>query len=269
MRLSACALLAAVAAVAHASDLYVVRFNAIARQNGCSSVTWHDEAILFNTTTAPVTVRILGVSQGQPAAGAPGFFVIQPGNAVALDDALGSAWASIAQLYVMHLDTPPGVRVSSRNEVYIHNDCIVLPPRPGALAQVAMPVFTALTPAGVAQVHLGTDLGELPSRTNVGIYNASAVVAQAHIELRRVCDGSIVDQRTVSVPANSTIQVGGLTPGANICTTSSQSEWLRYAVVTVDQPSLSFASNVRETLPNTYMGVIPTVDLGMSLGTQY
>ena len=264
------ALLAAVATVADAADIYLVRFNALSRQNGCVSVMWHDEAMLFNGNTGPVTVKVLGVSQGQPVSGSPDSFVVPPGRAVTLDDALGHGWSNVAQLYIMHLDVPQGVRVSSRNDVYLHNDCIVLPPRPGALGQVAMPVFTTLTPSGVPQVHLGTDLGEFPSRTNVGIYNAGNVAAQARIELRRMCDNSVVDQRTFVVPANGTVQVGALVAGANVCTSASQSEWLRYTVVTVDQPSLTFVSNVRETLPNDGMGFIPTVDLAMpSGGVQY
>jgi len=264
------ALLVIVTPAVKAADVYLVRFNALSRQNGCISVVWHDQAVLFNSGNAPATVRVLGVSQGQPAAGAPNSFVLPPGSAVALDDALSHGWSNVAPLYVMHLDVPPGVRVTSRNEVYTHNDCIVLPPRPGALGQVAMPVFTALVPAGTAQAHLGTDLGEFPSRTNVGIYNAGSVGAQAHIELRRVCDDTVVDQRSVIIPPNSTVQVGALAAGANICTKSSQAEWLRYTVVTVDQPSLTFVSNVRETPPNDSMGFVPTIDLAMpSGGVQY
>jgi hypothetical protein len=253
-----------IATTAVAADVYLLRFDAVSRQSGCLSVVWHDQATLFNTTNAPATVRVVGVSEGKPASGAVDSFVVPPGSAVSLEDSLGRPWLSIAPLYVMHLDIPSGVRVGSRNEVYVHNDCIVLPPRPGALAQVSMPVFTALVPAGLPQVHLGTDLGELPSRTNVGIYNAGSVAAQARIELRRVCDNTVVDVRTVTVAAGATVQVGSLVAGANICgSTPSQSEWLRYTVVSVDQPSLTFVSNLRETLSNSNMGLIPTVDLAM------
>jgi hypothetical protein len=259
-------LLLACATIADAADLYLVRFNAVSRTNACTTVNWHDEAMFFNSGIAPATIRVLGVSQGQPAPGAPDSFVVAPGSAVALDDALGRAWSGVAQLYVMHLDVPQGVRVASRNEVY-SPACLVFIPSPGALGQVALPVFTALTIAGVPQVHLGTDLGQLPSRTNVGIYNGGDVAAQARIELRRVCDNIVVDERTVTVPANATVQVGPLSPGVNTCTTSSQSEWLRYTVVIVDQPSLTFVSNIRETLPNAGMGFIPTVDLAMAAGS--
>jgi len=247
-----------------ASDVYLLRFDAVSRQSGCLNVVWHDQAMLLNSTNAPATVRVVGVSEGKPASGAADSFVIPAGSAVSLEDALGRPWLSIARLYVMHLDVPPGIRVASRNEVYINNGCIsVQPPRPGALAQVSMPVFTALVPAGVPQVHLGTDLGERPSRTNVGIYNAGSVPAQARIELRRVCDNTVVDVRTVSIAPSATVQVGSLAAGPNLCQSTSQSEWLRYVVVSVDQPSLTFVSNVRETLPNENMGLIPTVDLAM------
>jgi hypothetical protein len=66
-------------------------------------------------------------------------------------------------------------------------------------------------------VHLGTDLGVSDSRTNVGIYNASDREANARIEIRRACDNAVVDQRTVTVPANTTSQIGGLVKGIDTC----------------------------------------------------
>src|ERR1700692_697483 len=62
------------ASVAHAADLYLVRFNAVSRENLGITLIWHDQAIFFNSGSSPATVRVLGVSEGQPARGAADSF---------------------------------------------------------------------------------------------------------------------------------------------------------------------------------------------------
>ena len=273
LRLAIAAMSFMVSSAMYAADLYILRFDAQSRVDGCLSVNWHDRAIFFNGGNAPATVRVIGASEGGPPPGSMNSFVVPVGEAVELSDAIAGFdffnW-KLGPLYVMHLDVPPGVRVSSRNEVYELNGCINGAPRAGAAGEVSMPVFTSLTASDVQQVHLGTDLGQGPSRTNVGIYNAGIAPAHAHIELRRVCDNGVVDQRTVTIPPNATVQTGFPSGGLNVCSGSSRSEWLRYTVVSVDQPSLTFVSNVRETAPNPLMGFVPTVDLAMAApGIQY
>ena len=139
---------------------------------------------------------------------------------------------------------------------------------PGSLGHASMPVFTALVPAQVPQIYLGTDLGERESRANVGIYNAGSVPATADVQLRRTCDNSVVDQRIVTVDPNATVQVGLFGSVDNVCDRISSFTWSRYTVVTVDQPSITFVSNLA-TKPDPFYPFVPTVDLAMAHGTSF
>jgi hypothetical protein len=252
---------------AQASDAYLVRFN-VARNMNVPILVWHDEALLFNRTSTPAVIHIIGISNGTPTSTTPDTFIVPPNGAMLLEDAIDSAWQpSQSTPFILHLGVPPGVSIESRDEFYVLG--IVLPAGVGSLGHASMPVFTSLTPAGTPQVHLGTDLGEHPSRTNVIVYNAGNVAGTAHIELRRTCDNSLTDERTVVVPANTTMQIGGLVKGSDTCTIPSAAEWMRYTVVTIDQPGLSLVSNVTETQPGFDSGRIPTVDLAISHETTF
>ena len=119
-----------------------------------------------------------------------------------------------------------------------------------------MPVFRSFVPAGERQAHLSTDLGndigkEVSSRVNVGIYNASAVTANATIEFRQHCDETLLASTSVTVPPDTLIQVPGLGGTSRNCP-ASDPLFLGgggiYAVVTVDQPSASFVSVLANTL---------------------
>jgi hypothetical protein len=193
-----------------------------------------------------------------------------PGQVLALDEVLGvaAAWEPpYPTIYVLHLDVPSGVSVESRSEFFVRNECVAFPGI-GSMGHASMPVYKALIQPGEPQVHLGTDLGTAPSsRTNVAVYNAGTVSASARIEIRRTCDNSIAEERTVVISPNTTIQIGGLSPGLDTCTTGIP--WLRYTVVTVDQPSLSFVSSLTETPPNVFTGRIPTVDLAIAQKTTF
>ena len=124
-------------------------------------------------------------------------------------------------------------------------------------------------PANQPQVHLGTDLGVKDARINVGIYNQSQSVANAHIEVRRSCDNSVVDARDVQVPPDALIQVGGLRKGLDTCLSNPTTQgWLRYTVVTVDQPSMTFATAISGQL-NTTSGLAPEVGLGIPSNARY
>ena len=116
------------------------------------------------------------------------------------------------------------------------------------------------------QVHLGTDLGGPDSRINVVIYNSGDAPANATIAVRRTCDDGLADERTVTIPPNTVVQASGLRPGDAVsCLGSSSEPWTRYAVVTVDHPSLSFVSNVtEERAPSDQRTWVPTVGLGVT-----
>ena len=256
---------------AQASDAYLVRFNVAVDgvPNDCVTIIWHDQALLFNHAATPALVHITGISNGPPIFATPDFFVVPPNRATLLEDVLGVSWQpKYPTPYILHLDVPSGVSIESRDEFYLRS-CIFLPPSIGSLGHASMPVFANLTPAGTPQIHLGTDLGEHRSRTNVIVYNAGNVAGTAHVELRRTCDGSLTDERTVVVPANTTIQIGGLAMGFDTCTLPSFGSFMRYTVVTVDQPSLSVVSNVTETQPGFFSGKVPTVDLAISHQTNF
>src|SRR4029077_16771278 len=146
--------------------------------------------------------------------GSPTTLSLPPGEAVMLPQAALS-WVPISfdpiPMWVVHMDIPDGVAIESRDEIaYVEH--IVLEPfvRPIATGKVSMPVIRTLTPAGVPQIKLGTDIGTTTARQNVAIYNAGQQPALASIEVRRACDNSVVDNRTVTINPNTIIQVGGL-----------------------------------------------------------
>ena len=260
------------ASTAVAGDAYLVRFNGVKRIQPCTSVSFRETALLYNQGASPATVRVLGISNPPSATGVD-TFTLPPGQVVDLDVALNGGWfplpaSSEYSLWTLHLDIPEGVRVESRDEVYGDDICLDRP-QPTSLGRVSMPIFTSLTPANTPQVHLGTDLGSRATRTNVGVYNASSSPATAHVELRRACDDVVEDQRTFLVAPNTTVQVGALQGGINdICTVGSTASWIRYTVITVDQPSLTFVSNVTEETTH-FDGVAPRIDLGVSHNTQF
>ena len=251
---------------AEARDAYLVRFSSFRAGGSCESLQWNDRVAFFNRGSSPATVRILGISDGTTPLAKPETFVVGSAKLVVLDDVLKGAWrpgsfSDSEWLFVMHLDVPEGITVDSRDEFYLRRDCIGPPLNArGPAGHATMPVFDHLTPAGVPHIHLGTDLGIKQTRTNVIVFNAGSSFATARIELRRQCDDAIVDQVSVSIPTNSTVQVAGrLNAGERFggCRFSG-----RYTTVTMDQPGLSVVSNV--TMSTSVSGTVPTVDLTVS-----
>jgi len=266
--LFACILLLTAAGRTFAADVYIVRFNAPGRQTGNIFVQWLDEVLFFNTNSTPVTVHILGVSNGSLQAD-PGELVLPPTRTIALNEAplVNSRWipSPAPPLWMMHVDIPPGVVVESRDEFYVFTGIPEL--IPVSRGKVSIPIFKELTPAGKPQIFLGTDLGFAPSRVNVGVYNAGSEPATATIEVHRTCDDALMDSRVVAIAPNTLVQATALMVGAsNTCTSNRTPSWMRYTVVTMSQPSLSFVSNLNEDLlPASYeTGVIPAVGLAVA-----
>jgi hypothetical protein len=151
---------------------------------------------------------------------------------------------------------PTGIVVASRGEVYGGGaDGLPLPCNPflvgtTVFGSFALPVVRQLTPAGIPQFHLASDLGTIASRTNVGIYNGATAAAVASIEARRSCDDALIESRTVTIPANSVVQSGGFINSPPGCFEGgSTPDHERYVVVRVDQRSFSFVTTIAQDLP--------------------
>jgi hypothetical protein len=228
-----------------AEDVYAVRFTALSER--CFFlIRWQDDIVFHNPTTEDRSVRLLGISNGELREPADQLLV-PAGRTV---NARGKvAWLPRAPVphWVVHLDVPSGVILQSRAEA--HSDsCGGVPPSPTPeLGAFSLPIFRALTPAGVRKNHLGADLGSENSYVNVGIYNAASTPASALIELRQGCNDSLLAQRSVGIPPNSIIQITGLNGTPSGCPTL-QGSWMRYVTVTVDQPSLSYVINKKSEL---------------------
>jgi hypothetical protein len=226
---------------------------------------WGDDILFYNTGVAPAVVRFLGVSNGSPQGDIP-TLTLPAGQPIFLNATLPVAeqWrpVPVPPMWVLHLEVPDGVVAESRDEyrLVVGQPVIVI-----TSGKVSMPIFRELVAAGRPQVELGTDLGGHDSRANVGIYNAGADSATATIEVRRTCDGAVVDSRTVTIPANTLVQVGGLGTGSSAdCPLSAAEPWARYTVVTVSQPSFTLVSNLNETILPEESGVVPIVGLGVT-----
>jgi hypothetical protein len=259
---------------AQASDAYFVRFNAIGGNNGEIAVDWRDDVLLYNTTAAPLTVTFLGVSNGavqtnlKPAVAIPAHRTVSLNGSYLVTD----SWFPVpAQtLWILHLDIPAGVVAESRDQFSLRYLSLA-----GSLAleKVSMPIFRDVVAAAQVQVHLGTDLNGTASRENVGVYNAGAVPATATIEVRRACDDKLLDSRSVEVPSDTVVQIGGLntiTPAS--CPDSSIPDGARYTTISVTQPSLTFVSNVSNS-PAARLGgdtsFVPVVNLGVAKSERF
>ena len=171
-------------------------------------------------------------------------------------------------MWVAHLDIPDGITIDSRDEVYYQLICGNVPEIDRTPAgKVSLPVFRALVPPGESQVKVGTDLGGRPGRMNVAIYNAAGSQATAHIEVHNACDDAVVDSRDVAIPANSIVQFGGFRTNGPDCTTTDTALWMRYTIITVNQPSFSYVSNLTDELPP--VSVVPPIGLGVSVNAEY
>lgn len=210
---------------------------------------WTADAILHNTNGTDAIVAVRDVSND---AGPPNHpvLIVPAGGAVRVGPAAEDHRP--APVWLDHLDIPNGVVVEGRLE-YRYEDCTAKPQPTEPLGKVSSPVFRELTPAGVATLHPGTDLGTQNVRVNVGIYNAGDVFATALIEVKRpFCPGVAAVTQTVSIPPHWLIQTSVFDPPA-YCTFGAAD---MTTTVTVDQPSLSYAVTLSnaEPLPNVTFG---------------
>jgi hypothetical protein len=249
---------------ATAADVYVVRFNTARApafaEAPCTYLTYRDELIFYNSTPTEAAINLVGVSNGP--APSPRALAIEAGSVRSSegDSAAAASWAPDPQplLWVARLDVPNGVEVVSR--LLVPAGAITgCGGSPGGLtrtyAGIRMPVVHQLTAPGVPQVHLGTDIGGDAAgtaddgRTNVGVYNASSAAATAAVELRRGCDGAVVASRLTTIPPNTIVQINGLPAAFQGCSATRTASYESYVVVTVDQPSFSYAITLSNQRP--------------------
>ncbi len=254
-----------------AAPAHVLRFQASGLPFGCTTITWRDVLTFYNTTGASATVRVLGISNGSTFQANPDRIDVPPGTVVWADLALQGAWIpqNGPRLWIMHLDVPEGILVESRDEIIVGDSCVTIPVPLVSLGKTSLPVFRAAVLANEPQIYLGTDVGAKDARTNVGIYNQGQVSANAHIEVRRSCDNSVVDARDVQVPPDTILQFTGFAKGANTCAaTATTPNWLRYTVITVDQPSMTYAVTLSETR-NVVPGLAPEIGIAIPVNARY
>ncbi len=231
------------------ADIWAFRFDA---RSGGISVSWHDDLVFHNTAKQDAVVRLVGISNGEIRPEDPIEIPVAAGRTVSL--AGRGLWKpdSFPDLWVVRLEVPEGVIVASRGG--LDGECpspCGLPPNPlPNLGAFSMPVFRDLVSAGVGQIHVGADLGAQPSRFNVGLYNGGERDAVATISVYQACDDTVLESRSVIVPANSALQVGGLGSAKTHCDPNAGfNTWLRYAVVVMDQPGISYLFNLNDDLP--------------------
>ena len=245
------------------SDVYVVRFLTditYTSSTECYRVGWRDHLLFRNTTSQDLTVRALGASNGYDISTPDLLTVPSRRNRSLLigprpgDNGATNNWTPRTSyvLVVNRLDVPEGVSVESRGELYgglaTPLPCGAQPaPSPQVFGGVALPVVRSLTPAGAEHLHLATDVGSQRSRSNVGVYNAGLVPANATIELRRACDDSIVEARALTIAANSVVQALGFGDDSQrppFCTQLGATYYSRYVTVVMDQPGFSFVTTL-------------------------
>lgn len=213
----------------------------------CSGLQWYADALLFNTGNTPAQVRLLSVSDGPDDVADSRELDLLPGQTAAILQTKSWAPRGDAPLFMWHLDVPDGVIIEGMLSLGTGEgvDCGLVP-RPNGLGlygATRFPHFRALVPANQKQVHLGTTLGQIRARNNVGIFNAGENTTTAHIELLRACDNHVLDQRTVQLAPNSTTQVRVESDSTEECADTAF-YWLRNVIVRVDQPSLTWVSTL-------------------------
>jgi hypothetical protein len=256
-----------------AADVYIVQGDARGPSIDRNTlVLWTTDAFFYNGDDLDAIITLLDASNG--AAHRIGdTFKIAPHRSLSLTSS-NRGWGSGTgdPLWVLRVDVPPAVLVDA--SLFIGWQSLT-GPSPStfrfAYGKARLPVFRSLTPPGQPQIHLATSLGpasnnsveiQVPSRINVAIYNGGAVQADATIEIRQHCDDRVVTSERVSIPANTIIQVGGFEARTRDCPpVDSSGDSIRsvYTVVTVDQPSFSFVSNLSNAaIPTTSISITGT-----------
>lgn len=243
-------------------EMFILRGDAHGtRLDACGVVRWQDETLLYSR--AGGTVKLLDISNGTPHPLIAREFSLPARRVVALSDTVGGSWRPTTDsiqhpVWFMRIDVPEDTIISSAISISAEQ-CGTGPILTGPTrGKVTSRVFEGLAPAGLDQIHLGTDLGYVESRLNVGVYNAGETVGNGRVELRRSCDDTLAAAVTISVPPDTLVQfrLSDLVR-AERCTASERlaPEWSYFTVVTLDQPSISYTANVANREPFGLVGI--------------
>jgi hypothetical protein len=254
-----------------ASDAYLIEFLRISgKQAGCEQAVWSSVTLLYNRGDTPAVITFLDMANGSLASTKPRSFSIPSHRAVDLIRTVG--WEpepspTYQPTWLLHIDIPPNVTIENRNEVTKADICEPSGTRSRVAAKVSIPIVRQLAEAGIPQVFLGTDVVTYNSRENVMIYNAGAQAATARIEVRRACDDLIMDSGTATISPRSLVQIGSFTTGpAGICSGVSLIEdYVRYTVVTLDQPGFAVVSTLTEQQTPSFSNVVPLIELNVAI----
>ncbi|HEY2323078.1 MAG TPA: hypothetical protein VGJ82_09450 [Thermoanaerobaculia bacterium] len=277
------ALLLLLALPALADDYYLIEMNESGQSlDGCASFFWNADAIFYNLGADDQTVTLVGLSNQYFPTGAPipppppqpSQLRVPPGRATSLRQTLGVPWrpATSPPMWIIHVTAPPALVVDSEMSLGLRGGGCG-PRGPQFFNQqngkTQLPVFRSLVPATQRQVIRGLSIGDVPGHINVAIYNGGSDTASATIEVHRACDGAMTETRNVVIAANFVQQFTGFaipetaTACAPLDPTAGTSR-LAYVIVTVDQPSLTFASilgsvSVTSNQPASSIQVMPGV----------
>lgn len=229
----------------YARDVYVIGMHARgANVTFCSWLVWLGDVVFYNTSATEQRVRVVGVSNGTLRAFGHEEIAVPAKSAVSREMTVGSFWypsnPRLDPLWMWRVEVPDAVRVHS--EMRLDEEFCTPSLGPESRGEITLPTFDGLVPANEQQVFLGTDVGELPRRVNVGLYNSGSVPASAELRLHRGCDNAVLAATTVAVPANTTLQEqlqSGTAPPR--CLESGVANGT-YVTVTLDQPGLAFVS---------------------------
>jgi hypothetical protein len=241
---------------AFAAEVWVLQGGA---GGGCHQLQWTPDTLFLNTDSAPAVVRLLGMSDG-PDEVVQRTITIAPMTLTSLRGTAAFAWrpSSGASAFYLHLDVPPDVVVSNVLNVGL-GDCDLGTPQgdvSAAFGSVKLPRFDVLNAADQTRYILGSDLGLVSARTNVGVYNAGGETAVADLQLRRGCDGQVLDRATFTLAPNSSRQISLNPRIAGACTARPVQDWVNYVTINVSQPSLSYVANiVNNETPRVSIGV--------------
>jgi hypothetical protein len=242
-----------------ANDYYLIGMNVPGQTlDGCTTFFWDADAIFYNLGSADQVVTLAGVSNQFAPPGAPVpppqpvTLRVPPGRATSLRQTARIPWEpeSAAPMWIIHVIAPPELVVDSEMPLGIAGGGCG-PRSPQFFAQqngkTQLPVFRSLVAAGQRQLIRGLSIGDVAGHINVAIYNGGSRTASATIEMHRACDGAITETRNVVIAPNFVLQFTGfaIPETAQACAPldpSSGLSHLAYAIVTVDQPSLTFAS---------------------------
>lgn len=246
-------LLLTIVQTAAARDAWVLIGQARAARSGCNDYyyTWYTDTIFHNLAGAEAKVSV--VEQGVAPLITPVSFSVPANHSVALSTHIGAM--PPLGMNMVHFNVSDSVYVESRLEYRYDQPCVAN--APGAAGKIGFPVFDHLVPAGQLQMHFGTDLGLQRSRFNVGIYNAASVAANAHIEVRnQSCFPITISDADVVVPPNTLVQASLPQGLCEYLVDTSMPPWVKYTVVIVDQPSLTYVTPVsNQQAPNVSFGV--------------